>query len=121
MFGGYFLLPSSYSTAPTLGYRGRWRGHFCKGVMRQFSLLAFPPDLRGKNLWGRERKFSPDFSPLLFSFYSQIEKNSFFYPIFLLIFFILPKFHPTKHSVLPQFHPTKHNARDVFFSNIIIH
>ena len=98
-FGGYFLVLSSYSAAPALGSCRRWRGHFCKSAMRQFSLLAFPPDLGGKNLWARKKKFSPGFPPLLFFFYSQIEENSVFYHIFLLIFSILPKFHPNKHSV----------------------
>ena len=37
-------------------------GHYNKTALRQFSPLAFPPDLGGKNLWARERNFSPGFS-----------------------------------------------------------
>ena len=89
--GGYIL--------PRWVVIGIGRGHYGKSAMRKFSLMAFPPDLGGKNLWARERKFSPGFPPFLFSLYSQTEENSVFYPIFLPIFSILPKFHPTKHSV----------------------
>ena len=67
--------------------------------MRQFSLIDFPLDLGGKKFVGSGRKFSPGFPLLLYSSHSQTEENSVFHPIFLLIFSILPKFHPTKHSV----------------------
>ena len=36
-------------------------GYYGKTALRQFSPLAFPPDLGGKNLWTRERNFSPGF------------------------------------------------------------
>ena len=38
--------------------------------MSHFSLMSFPPNLRGKNLWPRERKFSLGFStlPIFFLF-----------------------------------------------------
>ena len=47
---------------------------------------------------GREN-FILGFSPFLFSFYSQTVENTFIPLIFLHMFSILPKFHPTKHSV----------------------
>ena len=74
-------------------------GLYGKITMRQFSLIDFPADLEGKKFVGPGRKFSPAFSLLLFSFHSQTEENSVFHLIFLLIFSIILKFHPTKHSV----------------------
>ena len=74
-------------------------GHYSKSALRQFSPLAFPLDLGGKNLWARERNFSLGFStPPVFS-HSQTEENPLFYPIFHPIFSIPPKIHQTKHSV----------------------
>ena len=49
------------------------RGHYGKSAKRAFSLQAFPPDLGGKNLWARERKFSPGFSFL--SIYSRLPNS----------------------------------------------
>ena len=73
-------------------------GHYGKTALRQFSLIAFPPDLGGKKLWAQGENFLPGFPLPLFSSYSQTEENSVFHSIFLLTFSIPPKMHPTKHS-----------------------
>ena len=39
-------------------------GHYGNNTMRHFSLMSFPPNLGGKNLCARERKFSSRFSTL---------------------------------------------------------
>ena len=39
-------------------------GHYGNNTMRHFSLMNFPPNLRGKNLCARERKFSSKFFTL---------------------------------------------------------
>ena len=65
---------------------------------------------------GREN-FLPGFPPFLFSLYSQTEENSVFYPIFLPIFSILPKFHPTKNSVRGTHFLTRELPKD--FQNFL--
>ena len=39
-------------------------GHYGNNTMRHFSLMSFPPNLGGKNLCARERKFSSKFFTL---------------------------------------------------------
>ena len=52
--------------------------YYGKTTLRQFSPLAFPPNLGGKNLWARERNFSPGFStPPVFLSLPNKEKRIF--------------------------------------------
>ena len=74
-------------------------GHYRKTALVQFSPIAFPPDLGGKNLWAQGENFLPGLPLSLFSFYSQTEENSVFHSIFLLTFSSPTKIHPTKHSI----------------------
>ena len=83
----------------TLKKKKKLGGHYGKTTLRQFSLIAFPPNLEGKNLWAQGENFLPDFPLPLFSPYFQTEENLVFHSIFLLTFSIPPNIHPTKHSV----------------------
>ena len=82
-----------------VGKKKKLGRHYGKTTLRQFSLIAFPPNLEGKNLWAQGENFLPDFPLPLFSPYFQTEENLVFHSIFLLTFSIPPNIHPTKHSV----------------------
>ena len=74
-------------------------GIVVKGPGEHFLFRLFLP-IWEENICGSGREnFFLDFPLPLFSSYSQTEGNSIFHYIFLLTFSILPKIHPTKHSV----------------------
>ena len=78
---------------------GWWEGITVKLQWGSFPSLLFLPIWEEKFCGPERENFLPGIPLLLFSSRSQTEENPFFYPIFLLIFSIPPKIHPTKHSV----------------------
>ena len=84
---------------------GQVRGYLCKSAFIALFSPHFPLDLGGLKKWVREGKLSPLFLSLLFSFANQIVENNIFQLIFLFLFFILPVFTPTKHTL--SFEETK--------------